>query len=481
MRHFFLISLLSTIVAFSQTIGKEEYEKNLKGPVKSIRIVTYKALDKGGGHYDKGDVEKGMDNFLVNYDRKGNMIKKTAYYPNGSIWWTANYIYEGSDVKKKEPPLPKITIRPEKGEEGFKGKVTYRYDKKGQKTEEASYDAKGVLLWRYVYRYDNKGNQIERDSFDSQGNLIGREQCRYDLRTNLILEKTINTKSQLAYQCKWEYDDKGKVIKKEEYFTDHIAPEKINSLIEDELRIKGVLWKKFVYSYDSKGNRTEVNVYDAKESERSFNSISSTQESPKEEKPKQPSYDELPNPKLFFVEEYNNVGALWKKDVYTYDQNGKITQVKTIDNKSKPQFNYTYMYDDKGNEIERAIYDHNDKLMQRTIFTYDDKGNITEMIEYDAQGALSQKETYKYDDKGKKVEQQGYNLNGSLAYTFKYFYNPKGELIETRTFNQRGDLTSKLTQHFKVDAYKNWIERIQYTDGKGSYITERIIEYHEKI
>ena len=155
--------------------------------------------------------------------------------------------------------------------------------------------------------------------------------------------------------------------------------------------------------------------------------------------------------------------------------------MKTIDNKSRPQFNYTYMYDDKGNEIERAIYDHNDKLMQRTIFTYDDKGNITEMIEYDTQGALSQKETYKYDDKGKKVEQQGYNLNGSLAYTFKYFYNPKGELIETRTFNQRGDLTSKLTQHFKVDAYKNWIERIQYTDGKGSYITERIIEYHEKI
>ena len=94
------------------------------------------------------------------------------------------------------------------------------------------------------------------------------------------------------------------------------------------------------------------------------------------------------------------------------------------------------------------------------------------MVEHDAQGALAQKETYKYNEKNQKVEQQGYNFNGSLAYTFKYFYNPKGELIETRTFNPQGDLTSKLTQHFKTDAYKNWIERIQYTDGKGSYITE---------
>ena len=32
---------------------------------------------------------------------------------------------------------------------------------------------------------------------------------------------------------------KEKVAKKEEFFTEHITPEKINTLIEDELRIKG--------------------------------------------------------------------------------------------------------------------------------------------------------------------------------------------------------------------------------------------------
>lgn len=47
------------------------------------------------------------------------------------------------------------------------------------------------------------------------------------------------------------------------------------------------------------------------------------------------------------------------------------------------------------------------------------------------------------------------------------------------TFDPVGNLTSKLTQHFKFDAYKNRTERIQYTDGKGSYITKRTIEYHK--
>ena len=479
MKPIFLSILLTTSLSFAQTAGKEDYKNTLKGPVSSIRIVTYKALDKGGGNYDKGEVEKGMENLLISYDKKGNMTEKIAYYPNGSVWWTANYKYEGSDVKKKAPAKKEIKKAAplEKGEEGFKGKVLYRYDKKGQKTEETSYDDKGALLWRYVYRYDTKGNQIERDSFDPQGTLIGREICRYD-QNNRMTERSISMKNQLAYQGKWEYDDKGKVLKKEEFFTEHIAPEKINSLVEDELRIKGVLWKKFVYSYDNKGNRTEVNIYDAKANEHPSRQPEAVKE-PEKEEPKELSYDEIPNPKLLFVEEYNNVGALWKKDIYTYDESGKITQVKSMDNKDKPQFNYTYTYDDKGNETERATYDKNDKLVQRITYAYDDNGNMTEMVEYDANNKLSQKETYKYDVKNKKIEQQGYNLNGSLAYTFKYLYNPKGELIETRTFDPAGNLTSKLTQHFKFDAYKNWTERIQYTDGKGSYITERIIEYHK--
>lgn len=42
-------SLCSTFV-FAQEIGKKDYKNNLEGNVKSVRLTTYVALDKGGGN-----------------------------------------------------------------------------------------------------------------------------------------------------------------------------------------------------------------------------------------------------------------------------------------------------------------------------------------------------------------------------------------------------------------------------------------------
>lgn len=74
--------------------------------------------------------------------------------------------------------------------------------------------------------------------------------------------------------------------------------------------------------------------------------------------------------------------------MYVYDDNRKITQVKSMDNKDKPQFNYVYTYDGNGNETSRTTLDKNDKQVQKISYTYDTKGNVTEMVEHDAQGAL---------------------------------------------------------------------------------------------
>ena len=51
------IAGLVCCAAFAQSIGKENYKKSLNGPVSSIRVITYKALDKGGGNYGKGEIE----------------------------------------------------------------------------------------------------------------------------------------------------------------------------------------------------------------------------------------------------------------------------------------------------------------------------------------------------------------------------------------------------------------------------------------
>ena len=473
-----LFSLCSTF-AFAQETDKKDYKNTLEGNVKSVRLTTYVALDKGGGNYGKGSVAKGVDNLLIHYDKKGNVTEKTAYYTNGGLWYSKKYVYEGSEVEKPapQPTQPKKPIQEEQPvEEGFRGRVTYRYDKKGQKTEESSFDAKGSLLWRYVYRYDTRGNVVERDSYNAQAVLFMRESYRYDSNNNK-LEKVVTMKNETAYKCTWTYDDKGKVSEKEEYFTELITPENLDKLVIDEVNTKGVLRKRLKYTYDNKGNRTEVNIYDAQKKVAPKSSAGA--QAPVKEEPKKPSYEEIADPKLLYTVEYDNLGNIWKKDTYVYDKAGQIIEVKSVDNEQKPFFRYTYKYDAKGNEIERVSYDKSNEVIQKTTQVYNSKGELVERAEYDSYGELIQKNTYKYDEKGQLIEQQGRNTDGSLAFLIKFTYNNMGECVQSTTFNRKGEETSKLIQQYKVDANKNWTNLTQYANGKATYITERTIEYYK--
>ena len=284
-------------------------------------------------------------------------------------------------------------------------------------------------------------------------------------------------KNQTAYKCTWTYGDNGKVVEKEEFFTELITPGELDKLVIDEVNTKGVLRKKLKYTYDNKGNRVEVNIYDAQK--KPTPKITAGAAAPKKEEPKQPSYEELADPKLLYTVEYDNLGNVWKKDTYVYDKSGQIIEVKSIDNEQKPLFRYTYKYDAKGNEIERVNYDKSNEVIQKTTHVYNDKGQLIERAEYDSYGELIQKNTYKYDEKGQRIEQQGHNRDGSLAFLTKFVYNSLGECVQSTTFNRKGEETSKLIQQYKVDANKNWTNLTQYSDGKATYITERIIEYYK--
>ena len=68
------------------------------------------------------------------------------------------------------------------------------------------------------------------------------------------------------------------------YWTNHSW--KLDKLVIDEINTQGVLWKKIKYSYDNKGNRVEVNVYDAQKKEAPKYAGGAQQ--PKKEQPKQP-------------------------------------------------------------------------------------------------------------------------------------------------------------------------------------------------
>ena len=48
----------------------------------------------------------------------------------------------------------------------FPGENITKYDEKGNKTEEVSYDATGKITGKYTYKYDEMGNKIKKTSYD---------------------------------------------------------------------------------------------------------------------------------------------------------------------------------------------------------------------------------------------------------------------------------------------------------------------------
>ncbi len=140
-KNYLLTILLVLLVSVTTTECKEVktdlQRKNLKGKVKSVRYIDYKAVDKFG-ELTKGDKsEYNWNNKLTKYDNNGNEIEWNRYNSDGSL-----------DCK-----------------------YTYKYDNNGNTIEGNRYNSDGSLNYKYTYKYkyDKYGNWIQKIYFEQKG------------------------------------------------------------------------------------------------------------------------------------------------------------------------------------------------------------------------------------------------------------------------------------------------------------------------
>ena len=126
----FAIIILMGLITQSfanQKVENDRTEANLQGKVRSCSEFFYKAEDRFG------KLEKGSLNskYTYRYDEKGNKTEQTTYNPDGSL-----------------------------------NKNTYKYSENGKLTEVNEYDSDGSLHSTSKYEYDNQGNWIKRIDFE---------------------------------------------------------------------------------------------------------------------------------------------------------------------------------------------------------------------------------------------------------------------------------------------------------------------------
>lgn len=170
---------------------------------------------------------------------------------------------------------------------------------------------------------------------------------------------------------------------------------------------------KYIYEYDSAGNRTKMYCY----SHDSLRCILSS------------IYDDRGNEIEYKIN--NHKGFCLQKTTQKIDENGNVIEIRTFKNDTLQSFSKA-SYDSKGNKLTDSTFNQNGVLIKSAEFFYNSVGEVKKMITYNP---LENKKdscfySYEYDSLGNKTTFQSEIINEKQTFSEGYRKNPNGKTLE---------------------------------------------------
>ena len=250
---------------------------NLKGKVRSVEQVSYKAIDNGGV-ITKGVKENNSQgcvngDFLMQFDASGRETKET-YYDEMKIMMVLNHKFNDAlkieDIEKTEETnkvvyeytykynakgkvlelkttqncsdntsynnksvfkydtsdkLIETNIYVNGGAKS-QGKTLFTYDSRGVLSERQAYNEDGKPWFKYTFKYDDKGNQLEENAWTLDNRKIDKTFVyKYDSNNNVIQKDLFQPAGKLSksFTYKYEYDKTGNWIKRTDFIDNKVT------------------------------------------------------------------------------------------------------------------------------------------------------------------------------------------------------------------------------------------------------------------
>ena len=160
-------------------------------------------------------------------------------------------------------------------------------------------------------------------------------------------------------------------------------------------------------------------------------------------------------------------GKVVRMDVFAYSD-GRLSEIKTFDDKNVVREKTVHVYDDKGRLIEEVYYDPT-KPVAKTIYTYDLSGAQPVEIAFfliDGRKATApvgpclgaHRIIATYDEKGRTLTRDMFEDTGALKKGFRWTYDDKSN-VATYISKSRSS-TVAFVYGYESDARGNWIKRI---------------------
>ncbi len=170
--------------------------------------------------------------------------------------------------------------------------------------------------------------------------------------------------------------------------------------------------KRYAYSYDESGMRTEQN-------------------------------------------QFTPEGLLVRKIVYTYDKAGRLVEDNSFDSLGNHEKKYTYRYDETGRLIEDRSFSPSGDLIKKYVHYYDEEGSKTRSEIFDSSESLVVIIEYSYSSTGEQsvwTEERIFDSEGNLYKTSakEFEYDEDGRCVVKRIFID-GELVEIIEINYGTD------------------------------
>lgn len=124
-------------------------------------------------------------------------------------------------------------------------------------------------------------------------------------------------------------------------------------------------------------------------------------------------------------------GELISKESYSYDENGKVNEIRTWKNDGDRE-RIEQFWDEKDRLVKILTYDEKEKLTGRMLYSYDEAGRLTGSDYETVKGRVIT--NVRFDEQGNAVEQTETNGKGEINHTVTRKYNEWNDVTEAKVF-----------------------------------------------
>ncbi len=384
----------------------------LYGDVASLSIRLYSAKDSFG--------EMVKDEFCYfrtyKFNAKGDVTEECYRNEDGSIVWKDVYQYDANGNTTAYTEY--------RGDGSLYGKSTWKYSPEGLLLDRTRYDGDGGISYKYVYEYDAAGHEVKCSRYGEYYTLreVTKRKYEGDKQTE---EAVYNSEGNLQSMNKWQYNSDGNVT------------------LEASYGVGGTLEHKYVTTYNENGLKYSVKRYnrDGLVWEEFY------------------YYDEAGNCIKYF--EYLSDGKLRSKSFYTYDENNHRTSYLKYNSEENLIAHEEYVYDQQGRQTKFTTYDPTGMMVACGTRTYGENGNLLEQCEYNADGTLVLKGNF--DEKGQILEAIKYDNFGQISSREVYTYLPDGSVKDYYYYTAGNKLDTYTTRDKwgnRTGSYDTWDDTV---------------------